>query len=261
MTHPSIRFVAVAGAAGCLLAMPAAAQIKAIAVAGPTQLTAKQVAVGVQLDWLAPNPTYPGVSYKILRSDATSPQPAVVSPAALTLTTYTDQLGTLTLSQPKTYTYAVQAVWPNGAAASSGSVTITLQPTQRVGPLAPTQCLMLFDLPAPEIKIWRWSQYTNSGYSNLSWMQEHLTLTLSAPGVSAPVTMTIANSSNPTLVANGSFQLSNSSSGVYDFGFSDNVGIYPGNLTLSFDITLSAQDAQCTTHRWMTHWSYSGSLP
>jgi len=261
MTHPSIRFVAVAGVAGCLFAMPARAQIKAIAAAGPTQLTAKQIAVGVQLDWLAPNPTYPGVSYKILRSDATSPQLAVVSPAAVTLTTYTDQLGTLTLSQPKTYTYAVQAFWPNGAAASSGSVTITVQPTQRVGPLTPTQCLMLFDLPAPQLTLWRWSQYTNSGYSNLSWMQEHLTLKLSAPGYSAPVTMTIVNSSTPTLVANGSFQLDNPTAGAFLYDFPNPMGSYPGSLTLSFDITLSTQDAQCTTHRWMTHWTYSGSLP
>ncbi len=239
-------------AVAVLTAVPAAAQINQIQT-GPTQLTAKQVPGAIQLDWLTPNPSSPGITYNVLRSDGTTQPTVVVSARPVPQTTYLDPLTTLGQVQPKTYTYQVQALWPNGMKRLSNLATVTIPAAQQVPIPGGPRCLSAFDLPV------QFSVETE--VSRIVML--HVVVPVSSPYPN-PMTVTVRNSSNPSKFPNVSFKATSWQG--FDEAYYPNVpgnslGVVGDQLSLTLDIDVAVADAQCTTHLWTKHWAHSGPLP
>jgi len=234
-----------------VLASPAAAQLQPI-LSGPSQLSATQVTGAIQLNWLSPDPSNTSITYNVMRADGTTQPTAVISPRPVSQTSYVDQLGTLIYLQAKTYTYMVQAVWPNGTKRLSNLATITIPASQKTG-VPVTKCLTFLDLPV-QFKV-------ETEVSQIVML--HLTVPEATPFPN-PMTVTVSNSSDPTRFPNATYQ-AKSWAGFYEAWYpnvpGNSLGAAGSNLSLSLDIYVSVADAQCTVHTWQTHWTHSGPLP
>ena len=252
MTHSLLfRFSAGAAALAVVMASPAAAQLNPI-LSGPTQLSATQVTGAIQLNWLSPDPANTSITYNVMRADGTTQPTVVISPKPVSQTSYVDQLGTLIYLQSKTYTYMVQAVWPNGTKRLSNLATITIPASQKSG-IPVTKCMTLFDLPV-QFKV-------ETEVSQIVML--HLTVPAATPYPN-PMTVTVSNSSDPTRFPNASYQ-AKAWAGFYEAWYpnvpGNSLGAVGTNLSLSLDINVSVADAQCTVHNWQTHWTHTGPLP
>jgi hypothetical protein len=241
MEHAGPRSLLRSAAVACAMAAPAAAQ-----------LTVKPVSGAIELDWLSPDPSNTTITYNILRADGASQPTVVISARPVSVTTYNDPLTTLVLLQPKTYSYMVQAVWPNGTKRLSNLATITLPAAKQVPGGVVTKCLTAFDLPVQFEEETEVSQI----------VMLHLVVPASSPWPN-PMTVTVSNSSDPTRFPNVAFP-AKSWQGFYDAYYpnvpGNSLGAVGSQLSLTLDISVSVADAQCTSHIWTTHWTHSGPL-